>query len=143
MSTGKRDASALIEYCAHRHKGEGIIAICIRSNNISLLEALLKGDVLPDEHEEYGISALSLAAQEGNVAAVSLLLAWGANVHGTAFEDASPLMHAIEHDKVSVAAVLLANGASAGYRPSREGDIPMSGSKSDRMSELLARFAGR
>lgn len=132
--------TSLIEYLRGRINGEGIVAACIRSDQLDLLQMLLKLGLPAGEHEEYGMSALSLAANTGKLAAAALLLAWGANVHGTDFEDATPLAYAIERDDIQLASLLLAHGATLDYRPSSEGSSARKSIRSEQMRSLLATF---
>lgn len=134
---------SLIEYFSFQIYGEGILAACIKSDQLDLLQMLLKLGVPPGEHEEYGMSALSVAADVGNLAAVAMLLAAGANVHGVDSEDAAPLWYAIKKDDIQIATLLLAHGASPRYRPSGEGSFAEECVQSDQMRSLLVRFGFR
>lgn len=129
-----------IEFLSHRINGEGIIAACIRTDHLDLLQMLLKTGLSPDEHEDHGMSALSLAVHLGKLPAVAMLLARGASVHGTQFEDSTPITYAIERDDLHVAAILLAHGATPDYRPSSEGRLPREVTQSEGMRALFIKF---
>jgi len=130
----------LQEFFKFRIAGEGPVAASIRAKRYDLLVSLLRAGADPNEKQDYALSALSVAAGLGDVVAVSHLLRHGANANGARYEDSAPLKYAVEKEAYDVAALLLAHGASPQFLPTGQGLPAISFAKTDRMSELLARF---
>jgi len=59
------------------------------------------------------LNSLNAAVMSGNVAAVELLIKFGANVDGIDANDWSPLRQAVHEGKDNIARILLANGATS------------------------------
>jgi len=121
------------------YEGEGIVAASIKSNELVLLTEILRLGLSPNEHEDYNMSALSVACKYGNLAAISILLNFGATVHGTPYEDSAPIYYAIMRDDVEAVCKLLENGASVEYTPSNEGAQPFTYAMSAGMKALMIR----
>ena len=70
-----------------------------------------------DVSDDYDVTALMLAAQEGHLDIVELLSMNGANINAiSAFPEASPLMAAVKNYHIEVAEYLIRHGAEINYR---------------------------
>jgi len=96
-----------------------------RSNDVPVMTLLLKAGANPDAENDFGQTALSLAAFYDNADLVTLLLAHGANVaHRNNGHGQTALYEAIGGDHPDIITILLAHGANINTRDI-EGATPL------------------
>jgi ankyrin repeat protein len=86
---------------------------------------LLKAGAKVDTANEYGITALALAATNGNVRVIRLLLDAGADVFGSVRSGETPLMLAARSGKVDAVKALLTAGSEIDAKESWNGQTAL------------------
>lgn len=124
----KRNVDALLAASWHcpeivkmRSEGRGLIHAAAKSGDVDLLAALLNSGADPDmregewsNYEETfipGYVALQHAARGGHLAAVELLLFFGANPKAADYDGGTPLHAAVAAEHAGIAEALLTGGA--------------------------------
>ena len=91
---------------------DAAIINAVRWADYAELQRLLADGADPNAQDEYGYTALSLAAFNGNARIVELLLAEGADPNLPTSWGAPPLLWATSNEHADVVALLLAAGAT-------------------------------
>ncbi len=86
----------------------------VENSNFLTVQALLDGGVNVDVRDDWGSTALMIAANRGSIDTVKLLLDYGADVNAIDYDVVStPLLAAVSTGHIEIARILLAAGANA------------------------------
>jgi ankyrin repeat protein len=102
--------------CFDPHKGETALHAAIRSENVPLVEELLKYSVDIHFHDADENRIFTTACEKGNREIVRALIAKGANVNEAGQGGYTPLMATAVYDRPWIAEMLLAAGATVNQK---------------------------
>jgi len=132
---------ALAALFSYRSSGDGIIGICVKAEAYELLVSVIRAGAHPNEFQDYGMSALSLAAHLNDNSAVVILLRHGACPDGLPDEEHCPLFYAVDSNNLAVAMSLLSCGSDPMYRPANEGKYCIDVAKSQEMFSMITLYS--
>ncbi|XP_060210968.1 protein VAPYRIN-like [Lycium barbarum] len=105
-------------------RGEAVLHAA-RRGDLQLLETLLEKGATTNFRDQYGLTALHIAAIKGNKDAVMIVAEFGADLECQDSEGNTPLHMAVEGGCAQTVEVLLNRGANVNAR-NKKGDTPLS-----------------
>ena len=109
----------------------------VRSNDLSLVDRLIKAGAKANTENRYGVTPIFLACQNASGAVVERLIAAGVNANTTGPEGETALHTCAHSGNVDAAKVLLAHGASINAGDSWRGQTPLMWAAAQRHPQMI------
>ena len=109
----------------------------VRSNDLSLVDRLIKAGAKANTENRYGVTPIFLACQNASGAVVERLIAAGVSANTTGPEGETALHTCAHSGNVDAAKVLLAHGASINAGDSWRGQTPLMWAAAQRHPQMI------